>query len=416
MWALRDKHGPWCAWCLNYFSPDLLEPDRQAWRSRFPDATPPGQRPEKHHVIARRDRLGRLIGVLGGDPPSLEVKFSNTWTVDVHERCHRLNNDAGNIQPIADNGATNLEYLLRRAQAITEDSPERDFQLLDDHVLKAFESGRYSVALFLNEAVRVARLKRGEPESAIETLRYQLSARAGIRNKSPLDLDSFSDGLGAADIPSLLHVASHQSNVGYFEDAKATLERAREAAQARGGAFDLDLALRSAQIGRSLTSARQAVRIAENEGISYRQNTAMVLAGFIALAQQSGDSQAYFEAVLASDGPSWLYRAECWFGLGCLAVKSRQPSVAYRYLAASQYVYGVLGLQPLSHVGLQFPGAESSSLPIHLLFGDRLAGLSRARCLELRLSAIEGGSIRTRLMEDIGGLPSVSDSPDPLRA
>jgi hypothetical protein len=264
--------------------------------------------------------------------------------------------------------------------------------------------------------VRIARLKRGEPDKAADTLRHQLSARAGIRGKIPLDLRKFSHGKAAIDAHSLLYVANHQSNVGDFEAARTTLERAYDVVQV-GDNLALDLALREAQINRSLTHAKRALRIAEIEATPYRQNTVLMLAGFIAVAEANPKSRDYFEAVLASSSPSWLHRTESWFGLGCLALDAGRPRDAYRYLIASQYVYGFLGLQPMPHAGLRIPGGEDSTcLPFHLLRSDHLAHLSDKQCRELRQQAIVGGLIHKRLIEDLGWFPRTAvDPPDPLR-
>ena len=67
----------------------------------------------------------------------------------------------------------------------------------------------------------------------------------------PLDLDKFSYGEVASDARALLHVANHQSNVGQFDAAKATLERAKQVAR-KGLVIDLDLALSSTLVGLSL--------------------------------------------------------------------------------------------------------------------------------------------------------------------
>ena len=89
-----------------------------------------------------------------------------------------------------------------------------------------------------------------------------------------------------------------------------------------------------------------AVAIAGSEAQPYRLNTALVLLGFLDLAEGASlEGQESFQAVLASREASWLYRAEAWLGLGCIALQSRKGATAYRLLVAAQYVYAFLGLQ-----------------------------------------------------------------------
>ncbi len=120
---------------------------------------------------------------------------------------------------------------------------------------RAFDSGRYPIALLLNEAVRGAREDGDEWGLASETLNYQLSARAGIAGLKPLNLDDFC-GSGLPPQPrARLHVASHQSNRGELEAAKATFDRARRESAQTLKYPRLDLALRRAQIERTRSDA-----------------------------------------------------------------------------------------------------------------------------------------------------------------
>jgi len=417
-WTLRDRHGPWCAWCLNYFDPALFESRREEWARPVPESIPTARRRERHHVVAKRNLNGRLIGVRAGDPPTLEVTLPEAWTVDVHRRCHLLESDDGlNAQRVADIAATHVEDLLRCGQALNRGSSEQAFEHLDREVLAAFESGQYAIALFLNDAVRKARISRGESRRAAETLRHQLSARAGIRDKAPLDLSVFDGGRAADDVQALLHIANHQSNRGDFSAARYSLARAEEMAPS-GHDLALDFSLRRAQIRRSLGEAKRAVQIAKASGTPYRQTTALVIAGMIGLPERSSESRESLEAVLVSERPSWLYRAECWFGLGYLALNARRLREAYRYLIASQYVYGFLGLQALPHTGLRLPGTEGSArLPIDLLRSERLSGFSVVACTAQKEKAIIGGQVKRWLTQDLG-LPArlALGPPDPLRA
>ncbi|MGA2164875.1 MAG: hypothetical protein ABSH36_10445 [Solirubrobacteraceae bacterium] len=368
-------------------------------------------------MIAKRDLSGRLVRVVAGSPIQFDTAFPEQWTVHVHERCHRRTTEDGtNIQRAADNAANQLERLLSKAQSLTMRSPEHGFKVIDRYVLRAFESGRYSVALFLNEAVRAAREKRDELDVAAQILTFQLSARAGVRGKKPLALDKFTPIGTRIDARAMLHVANHQSNVGQFAAARRTLARAQ--AELRSSSeLDLDLALRRAQIDRGATDAQRALDIAERSNRPYRRNTALVIAGFIDLAAGASSAQDNFEAVLdLSNRVSWLYRAECWFGLGIVALNAHRPTLAYRYLIAAQYVYGFLGLQAMPHPCIQTSDGNPVSLPFHLLQSDRLASLSRAHCMELRRQAISGGLLREWLTDELGGFhPTGIHPPDPVR-
>jgi hypothetical protein len=418
-WSLTDQHGPWCAWCLEYFDSALLDEERTNWRKPVPSVpslVSLDDRHEKHHILPMRV-AGRLVGVVAGRPPTFDITFPQHWTVDVHHRCHRgAAEDGPNIQAVADSAATNLEHLLTTAQSLTKESPDCAFSAIDETIRNAFESGQYSIALFLNEAVRAVQEERDDWRPASETLNYQLSARAGIRGKMPLDLDQFCGSELPINSRALLHIANHQSNVGQLDAARLTFAKACEDLKPTLD-LRLDLALRRAQIERTHVDAAEAVRIAESEGQPYRQNTARVLLGFLDLARGASSSQENFEAVLASTpAASWLYRAESWLGLGCVALKARHAATAYRYLIAAQYVFGFLGLQSMPHPESPFPGARARCVPAELLRSEPIASLPEESCLELRQLAIKDGKIKQWLTEELGHLTKTKlASPDPMR-
>jgi hypothetical protein len=417
-WALADGFGPWCAWCQKYFAPEAVALKDRQWVRRPQEDVVPKRRLEVHHIVAKRNLSGRLVGVLGGAPTTFDVTFLEEWVVNAHEECHRgARLDDYNLQKAADNAANNLEWILDAARGLRTESNNSDFEVLDASVLKAFESGRYAIALFLNEVVRAARDRREEEAASLETLAHQLSARSGIAGKQPLDLRTFAGGYAARNGRSLLHIASHHAQVGNYASARATLEYA-ESLILSGQSFDLDLALRRAQVNRSLSDAATALRLARDVALPYREDTALVVAGSIALANDPAASRDYFDAVLAPGrNPSWLYRAEAWFGLGCSALRERRPADAYRYLVAAEYVHAVLGLQPMPHPDLaEIWSGDALCTPSEALAASTLSMLSKSRRESLRVAAIVGGSIRTALMQDIGTLPLAgSTRPDPLR-
>ena len=190
-WRLADHHGPWCPWCLDYFDPALLDNELRAWRKPAPELSDPATAMEAHHVLPQH-MGGRLVGVVSRRPPMFDISFLRAWTIDVHHRCHRGSSTAGlKLQAMAESTAANLATLLTKAQELTRDLPQEEFDAMDEEVRRAFDSGRYPIALLLNEAVRGAREDGDEWGLASETLNYQLSARAGIAGLKPLNLDDF---------------------------------------------------------------------------------------------------------------------------------------------------------------------------------------------------------------------------------
>jgi len=170
-------------------------------------------------------------------------------------------------------------------------------------------------------------------------------------------------------------------------------------------ALELDVRLREASAQRSRASAEAAVELAVGRRSRYREHTARVLAGMIALPEDPGASRDHFETVLlAGNDASWLYRAECWFGLGCLALESKDRITAYRYLVAAQYVYGLLGLQPMPHTGLSLPSAEEPvCLPSHILRAPQFRDLSHDQCEHLRQLAIVESGLRDGVLDALSG-------------
>jgi hypothetical protein len=301
---------------------------------------------------------------------------------------------------------------------------EAELEHIDEEAVAAFESGLYSIAVFLNEFARAAQWRLNK-EKSLQTLEYQLSARAGIRGQKPLNLKLFADGLSETRARAMLHVANHESNTGNLRGALKTLQRAQELLEGRAQRrlredLELDVCLRRAQITRSAKAADEAIALA-SAGSIYRQHTAHLFAGMIAISDGSTSSREHFEVILSSGQASWLYRAECWFARGLLALVDGDLRAAYRDLSASQYVYAVLGLQPTPHPALPLPAAvRSDCLPVDLLLGDpRFRGISETECLDLRIWAIEASDLRNRLFRDLAGRRRPRDrydSPNPLAA
>jgi len=325
----------------------------------------------------------------------------------------------GNLQKIANAATARLRWLARET-VLNEDADENAFTALDKEALKAFESGLYSIALFLNEFIRVARWRRAERAESFEVLAHQLSARAGIRGEVPATLAAFGDGSAARDPRALLYLTSHQSNLGRRTEAQASLDQARSllAESPRREELTLDLLIRVAQVERSRKHAEQAVQLASAEGSRYRESTARVFAGMIALAQGASEGQEHFEAVADfGDSTSWLYRAEAWLALGALAMASRRTDEAYRYLVASQYVFVVLGLQPMAHPDLvPKTVTRPDSVPVDLLRDPMFGELSAGKCTELRNRAIDGSQIRHSVFSDLAGWRRTTVPTDPIAA
>jgi hypothetical protein len=368
--------------------------------------------------MAKRRKLNRRLKKTNKRlPPDASVLFSKSWDVDVHRKCHVKELDCQNAQTVADSTFDRAERLLISASTLTNESDPRSIETLDRAVLRAFESGQYVVAHFINQSVREMYRRRGDTKAEARTLTHQLSARAGVRGAAPFELRPRGRKWSQDDVQALLHVTSHLSMRGEFALARMTVCWAEELVHP-GHGLDLDFALRRTQIRRSTTEARRAQDIAADTGNRYRQTTALVVAGTVFLPERGSEAHECFEAVLAQEEVSWLYRAECWFGLGYLALISGHLSNAYRYLVASQYVYGFLSLQALPHAGYRVPGTTLvATNPIDLLRSDKFAAFRPGRCEELRKKALVGGEVKEWLMSDLRDLRDPPfDPPDPLRA
>ncbi len=364
-----------------------------------------------------------LARTLGGTAPAFSRPFPTWSTIDAHRRCHRGELINSNLQNLADAVTARLKFLTTYEVPASTDGPQHlpdtELEALDRHALAAFESGLYSIAVYFNEFVRAELTRRDERASAISTLEHQLSALAGIAGMRPLALSKYR--VNAEHNPrALLYSSVHQSNSGDLITAQDTLARAEEILKGpqrhRREELELDLLLRRAQIKRSLRAAVTAYELAAASKLVYRANTARLIAGMISLATQDRSSADYFHAVLESGpGTSWLYCAESWFGLGYLALESSRLDVAYRYFIAAQFVFAVLGLQPMPHPDLALAAATGPTcMPADLLRDPRFLGLHQAHCLELRESAVKTSRLQRQVFAELAGWGRGGPLPDPV--
>ena len=123
--------------------------------------------------------------------------------------------------------------------------------------------------------------------------------------------------------------------------------------------------------------------------------TGLVITGWNALAEGRKCAGMHFAELLLGhlDRAPWLYIAEAIFGIACCAIVSGSAPLdrVYAWLAQSQYIYVMLGLQPTPHTNLPLPipvAPTISALPGHILCSDVFHPLPKERRIELRTVAI----------------------------
>ena len=405
-WSLTDQHGPWCAWCLDYFDPRLLQNGQ--WiknpRSRF--LIEPGDLREAHHVVSQNRIPERAPAHEHAIPLLLPPSFPSTWTVDAHVSCHRLKIARPNLQTFADASAGKLQWLAERNLLA-----HPHLQALDAEAAKAHDTGLYSIAVFINDIVRRHLWASDAREAALRSFEFQLASLAGVHGEMPVqNLVVFGGDQEKVRPRSLLHVANHLSNVGRLENARDVFTRAQEllgslSNKARAE-FEIDVMLREAQILRNPASAAKLIHLGASLS-AYSQQTAKVFSGMLALSDDPRKSQDYFQSLLHGEQePSWLYRAEAWFGIAyyCLSRSGTNRTLleeAYRLLVAAQYAFVMLRLQPTPRTGLQ--GLPTDCMPFDLLQHDRFKEIGRRQARELRLEAIIERGMRHELFGDLAG-------------
>jgi hypothetical protein len=361
-------------------------------------------------VLAKRRFPELAERDLGSEASPYSLSFPTNWIVDAHVRCHRLQaDDDRNLQQFADAAAYRLTRL--RDRLVTPlGSGDDVFDDIDSVTISTFEAGLYGVAIFFHERIRRARARRDESSEALTSYLHQLSAQAGLRGAQATALSIVVDDSIFRSPAALLQLASNRAQAGDIPGAATNLGAAKALLleprnRALREPLALDLLIRETQVVRSLEKAEQALAIASQLPSLYRQHTARVLLAMIALPSRPATSQAQFEAVLEDRGKaSWIYLAECWFGLGYLALRARKIERAYRYLIAAQYIYGVLGLQPAGRDGLESPAqGHPHALPAHWLRAPAFTELSSERCAHLRKAAIAESEIQRHALFDLTG-------------
>jgi hypothetical protein len=386
----------------------LLNANGTRWK-RVGKEFPKPERRESHHVLSLRRFPALAEQDLEHQPSSYALSFPGDWVVDAHVRCHRLPTDDDlSLQQFADAAAFRL-LRLRQLLTVPLGSDDLVLQEFDRETLRAFETGLYAVAVFLHDRVWRARMDRGESSAALTSYEHLLSGLAGLRGAQATRPPSILSEEAMMRPRALLHLANNHIQLGNFAAAKSLFARARELVATprnRGLREDLELdfLLRETQVTRSRSVAERALAAANEQNALYRQHTARVLLASITLSDDPDASREQYETILAERrNATWLYLAEAWFGLGHLALQERKLEPSYRLLAAAQYVYGFLGLQPMPKATASGGPVidQPSALPSSWLRTPPFASLSRDRCVELRRAAIIESEIQRQLLFDL---------------
>jgi hypothetical protein len=315
-----------------------------------------------------------------------------------------------------------------RADPLLDPKPDPsatyDLNALDRAARLAHEAGLYPVAVVLKWFVREVKRARGYPDDELkETLRLEIASLAGVRHRWVYPLTPA--GLRSGDIGLAYHYGNYLSNRGEMSSARMFVDIAdgmrEDAAPSRRGDYEVDAALRHAQVGRTPRQTELALKTTSG-GDVYRQHTALVIA-FAADLQRGDLRLARARAEALPDATSWLYRAERWFTIGCTELLLRRGRIAevrraYMNLVRAQYVYVVLGLQGPPHIGiLDLFGAPDrpDALPSDVLAtAEQLGDLTPRECLELRRLAILADrplSLQDQLLRTLRGWQSPLSPP-----
>jgi hypothetical protein len=287
--------------------------------------------------------------------------------------------------------------------------------LLEEEARFLHERGMYGMSAVLKGHWRSQLASMGGGgEGLLRAWEYELASAAGLAilpTRLPMTPQANADltQMAARSPRAWLYGASRLANIGLRARA---IERVRTAEAIlaalpprQRNAFLPDYWIRKAQVERSLPAITTALAITE---AGYRHTTSRVLHAFILLANCEGvKAQNHFESILASGNSlSWRYRAECWFGLGCILLETGSDlSRAYRYLVAAQYVNAILGLLGIPHPGVHFLGSANGRITAtQILARDpRLAGIPRAARAALRAQSLLHSRLQRDLLWDLAG-------------
>ncbi len=293
----------------------------------------------------------------------------------------------------------------------------RNPQLIDEFARRFHDQGLYSVSAALKKILLKRILSEAGPGEQAKQLELLMASGAGLRRCTPTPIPSGAIGRSPG---VLLHAANDAANRGYLKHAERLLRRAEELRDelpvGKRVASEAHYRMRVAQIRRTEAAGRSAINFARYD--SYMTNTALLFTGQILVPTEPNRARRYFELILAKGSePSWLYRAECMFGLAAIVLRTGgKVEEAYRKLVFAQYVNSLLNHQnsphPDMHEKLAIADLTASDLIVH---NPAFAVLSRHHRTALRREAIIESGLQRELLADLMLIRKASQfkSPDP---
>ncbi len=279
----------------------------------------------------------------------------------------------------------------------------RNAPLIDEFARRFHDQGLYSVSVALKKVLLKRILSETGPGEQTKQFELLMASGAGLRRYTPTPIPNAAIGRSPG---VLLHAANDAANRGYLKDAERLLRRAEEVRKelpvGKREASEAHYRMRVAQIRRTEAAGRSAINFARYDG--YMTNTALLFTGHILVPTQPNRARHYFELILAKGSePSWLYRAECMFGLAAIVLRTGgKVEEAYRKLVFAQYVNSLLNHQnsphPDMHEKLTIADLTAPDLIVH---DPAFAVLSRHHCTALRREAIIESGLQRELLADL---------------
>jgi hypothetical protein len=355
--TLRDRHGFWCARCLEYF------PDKKF---------------EKHHA-APKARIRALFA------PTNPL---NRWTVPVcpndgDKRCHE------SLQAPAD-GA--LEILGRALARLSRDNAE----VIDELFRFTHSSGLPALAAIvqLKLLAEHTELRSEEWYRRYSALNLALSdanmARMPAHYRKSIPAPEIELLRREAKVDTLLSLANYEVCHERPQDAGDLVEIVESLRYKLSDESRSSLLRRRALIERSPNSWREA--LASSRGLVFSEKTALVTAVSVEL-ERNNESKARWLLEQLQDrnqrsNAEWYHKAEALFLSGIMAFRESKTEEAYMLLMKAQYIFAMCGIAFAPDFRRQIVGKPGLPEWVEPADVAMLVDLKKETCEALRKQAI----------------------------